>query len=105
MRGGAPLPQSVKSTRASPTAIRCSRCLIGMYNVLAVLTVTQARFMLANGLKSPSVSKIICGYMFETLPLLWIRGTMFAMCEFLTQSIRHVCFLLTANQRGYPPLL
>ncbi|MCK1727834.1 DUF1419 domain-containing protein [Bradyrhizobium sp. 142] len=38
-------------------------------------------------------------YMFEILPPLWIRGDMFALCEFRTGSITSVFFALTIDGR------
>ena len=38
-------------------------------------------------------------YMFEILPPLWMRGDMFAMREFLTDSVTSVFFALTIDGR------
>ncbi|MBP1884921.1 MULTISPECIES: DUF1419 domain-containing protein [Sinorhizobium] len=37
-------------------------------------------------------------YMFEVLPPLWIRGSMFAMCELLTGSVASVFFALRIDE-------
>ena len=43
------------------------------------------------------IARIEHDYMLEILPPLWMRGEMFAMCEFLTGSITSVFCTLTIN--------
>jgi hypothetical protein len=45
------------------------------------------------------ISEELCNYMLDLLPPLWIRGEMFAMREFLTESVTSVFFTLKIDGR------